>query len=163
VQGDEKFYALRWIAKKPANGWVLLRFFVDMRHRCSTLGALSWTAPLPMAVDAAAPEEEAAHASDPVTTGASTPSRLLPSRPCCPLHAHGSQRPLHHASDVAAAPVWGITPPLGRAEGSVALSCAWSCRSRASIPAAERGWGVTAIPPVQCRTIRQPHGERNAP
>jgi hypothetical protein len=65
--------------RKTANDWVLLTFLVDTRHECSTLGTLSLTASLPIAVDAAAPEEEAAHASEPVTAGVSTPFPLSPS------------------------------------------------------------------------------------
>jgi hypothetical protein len=39
--GEERCVPLRGIAAKTAKGWVLLTFFVDMRHACSTLGPLS--------------------------------------------------------------------------------------------------------------------------
>jgi hypothetical protein len=64
-----------------------------------------------MAVDAAAPEKEDAHASEPVTAGVSTPSHPL----ACPLHAVLSMRTalnfpciVHLTSRRAL--VWGITP-----------------------------------------------------
>jgi hypothetical protein len=133
-----------------------------MQHECSTLGTLSLTAPLPTAVDAAAPEEEAAHASDPVTAGVSTPSLPLPSSPCCPLHAHGSQLPLHRASDVAAGPRVGHHPtdrPRRKVSGAVMRLVVQVSRS---CPRSRKGMGRYGHPSreVQDRTSAVWRAER---
>jgi hypothetical protein len=98
-----------------------LSFLLDMERECSTLGALSSIAPLPIAV-AAVPKEEAAYASTHVTAGVSAPSPPSPS--------HSTQSPTR--ARVSTSPTWYIRlrggrscgtspPPIGPAAGSPAF------------------------------------------
>jgi hypothetical protein len=81
------------------------------------------------------------------------PATLLPpvSAPllalCLPVHAILCTRTALNVPGIVhltwrRAPGWGIPPPIGHAERSVALSCAWSCRYRARVPEAERRWAL---------------------
>jgi hypothetical protein len=98
VEGDEKRYSLRGIAKKTRNVQGLLSFLLDTGGACGILGALSSASPFPAAVAVVTSEEVAAHASALVPARISPLSLPAPPTPVRCRHATWSPPPLHGAS-----------------------------------------------------------------
>ena len=114
-----------------------------MRHKSDTLGTLSLTALLSIAVTAAR-KEEAAHVSTPVKAGVSTPSLPSPSHSTLSSTRGGG---LNLSSIVhlttRRALVWGMTPPRSAPEKANRLLDELSRAGVALVPWMQKGGGAS--------------------